>query len=177
LKDLDGRATTVVRDTSNIIYVAVPPSELGWLDKVVKDMGCKRLDVDELPEHEIALCGTKTTHKKQHEGGCKSCRVLHAQQESQRPKKEKRERKPRKPRSSKSTRILAKIEPGQNFDLDGVITSVEMTRDRLLEAYNGLDDLAKNLRAYKDITERIPSLEQEAKDRMAAARKLLEGVK
>ena len=165
LKDLNGRATVIVRGSRGILYVGLPSQELGWLDKVIKDIGCKKQELPSLPEHEAALCGVLVINRRYHEGRCKACAVLRVQ-------KPPVTKQPRKPRASKAI-VVAKIEPGQNFDLNGVIASIEITHDRLFAQLDSLETLMTNLKAYRDAKDQLSGLEQEAKDRMGAARKLL----
>ncbi len=166
LKDLNGRATVIIRGSSKALFVGVPSSELGWLNKVAKDMGCTTHELPALPKHEQALCGILTVSKRYHEGRCKACAKIR----SQTPQVEKKAPKPLKP---SATRTVGKIEHGQNFDLDGVIASVEITHDRLFAELESLENLLTNLKGYRDAKDKLTGLEQEARDRMSAARNLL----
>lgn len=156
LTDLDGRATVVIRGGKGVLYVGVPPQELGWLDKVARDRGCKKQEVRSLPGHEKALCGVFTTNRRFHEPHCKTCMKL----------------RPQKPGPSAPV-IVAKIEPGQDFNLSGVIASLEITRDRLFEQLDQMERLITNLKGYRDAESKLVSLEQESRDRIQAARELL----
>lgn len=156
LKDLNGRATVIVRGAPNILYVGIPNGELGWLEKVAKDLGCKKQEVPSLPEHQKTLCGILTTQRRSHEARCKACAAL----------------RPPKPKVSAPV-TAAKIEPGQDFNLDGVIASIEITHERMFEQLDRLEELLTSLKGYRDAREKLAGLEQEAKDRMQAAKKLL----
>ncbi len=165
-KDVINRVSVLIRDTNARLYVGVPSQELGWLDKVCKDTGVKKTEIQEFPKYSKAKCGVCTTNVKQHEGHCNACRAI-AGKEPMAVSAGKRKA------HNSSAVTIAKIEPGQNFDLNGVVASAEITRDRLLEAYEKLDNLIKNLNEYKDIRDRIPDLEKEAVERMNAVKKLI----
>jgi len=167
LKDLNGRVTVIIRGGGTVLYVGVPGNELGWLDKVAKDIGCKKLEIPSLPEYEKALCGILTVSKRYHEGRCKACAIVRAQTA---PTGKKAPVK--RPRASAPVTV-GKIEPGQNFDLNGVIASIEITHDRLFGQLESLENLLTNLKGYRDAKSKLGELEQEARDRMSAARNLL----
>lgn len=176
LKDLNGRATAIVRGSSErkgtaILYVAVPANELGWLDKVAKDIGCTKHEIPSLPEHEKALCGVLTVNRRHHEGRCRACAKVRAQTAPA------GKRVPTKTPKASASKTIGKIEPGQNFDLDGVIASIEVTYDRLFSQLEFLENLLNNLKGYRDAKGKLDGLEQEAKDRMNAARNLLNNSK
>ena len=76
LRDVNGRATKIVRDKGNVVYVCLPSQELGWLDKVARDVNVKKQEVRELPAHQVALCGICTTQLKQHSARCKRCTAM-----------------------------------------------------------------------------------------------------
>ena len=166
LKFLNGRATLVVHGSKQILFIGVPHSELGWLDKVAKDIGCKKLELNVMPKYETALCGLLTTDKWHHEGRCKACGKI---REARGPVK-----KPRKAPTALKCKTVGKVEPGQSFDLNGVIASVEVTHDRIFAELEGLENLLTNLKGYRDAMGKLSDLEQEAKDRMNAARNLLQ---
>ncbi len=166
LKDLNGRATVIIRESGKTLYVGVPPSELGWLDKIAKDIGCTKQELTSLPEHEKALCGILTVSKRYHEGRCKACAIMRAQMPPA-------EKKVPKIAKASAAETVGKIEPGQSFDLNGVIASLEITHDRIFNQLETLENLITDLKKYREATDKLGELEQEAKDRMKAARNLL----
>ncbi len=166
LRDLNGRATVIIRGSGKTLYVGVPSSELGWLDKVARDIGCTKHELPSLPEYKKALCGILTVSKRYHEGRCKACAIVRAQM----PPAEKRA--PKAAKASKPVTV-GKIEPGQNFDLNGVIASLEITHDRVFNQLEVLENLITDMKGYRDASDKLGELEQEAKDRMRAARNLL----
>ena len=166
LKDLNGRATVIIRGSGKVLFVGVPPIELGWLDKVARVIGCTKHELPSLPEHEKALCGILTVDRRHHEGRCKACANIR----SRMPPAEKRT--PKSVKASKAVTV-GEIEPGQNFDLNGVIASLEITHDRVFNQLEVLENLITDLKGYRDARDKLGELEQEAKDRMSAARNLL----
>jgi len=166
LKDLDGRAAMVVRGGGTVLYVGVPASELGWLDTVAKDIGCKKQEVESLPGHDKALCGILTVSRRYHEGRCKACARIRAQLA---PAEKEVVRKPR----VRADKVIAKLEPGAPLNLDGVISSIEVTRDQLWEKVESIDNLLTNLKAYRDAKEKFTELKAEADKRVDAVKLLL----
>ncbi|GAI15658.1 unnamed protein product, partial [marine sediment metagenome] len=81
-------------------------------------------------------------------------------------------KEPTKQRPSKTVTV-GKIEPGQSFDLNGVIASLEITHDRVFNQLETLENLITDLKGYRSAKDKLGELEQEAKDRMSAARNLL----
>ena len=170
LKYLNGRATVIIRGSGKALYVGIPSNELGWLDKIAKDIGCTKHELPSLPYYEKALCGILTVSKRYHEGMCKACAIVRAKTGPV------EKRVPRSVKASKPVTV-GKIEPGQNFDLNGVIASIEITHDRLFGELETLENLLVNLKGYRDAASKLGELEQEAKDRMSAARNLLNSSK
>jgi len=158
MKDLNGRAAVVIRGGKGLLYVGVPSIELGWLDKLVKDIGVKKHEIQSLPEHKIAPCGAHVIHLKQHTGRCKACARL---------------RPAGGPSKATKAETVAVIEPGQDFNLDGVIASLEITRERIYEQLEKLEALIGNLKGFREARDKLTGLEKEAKDRMQAAKMLL----
>ncbi len=166
LKDLNGRATLIIRGSGKVLFVGVPTSELHWLDKVAKDIGCTKQELPSLPAHQKALCGILSVSKKYHEGNCKACAIVRSQMSPV------GKRAPKTAGASKPV-MIGKIEPGQNFDLNGVIASLELTHDRIFNQLEILENLITDMKGYRDASDKLVELEQEAKDRMSAARNLL----
>lgn len=79
---------------------------------------------------------------------------------------------PRKPRTPKA-KVVAKLEPGVDFNLDGIISSVEVVKDQLWEKVEYLDTLLVNLKYYRDDREKIAELGVEADKRVAAVKLLI----
>lgn len=69
--------------------------------------------------------------------------------------------------------MVAKLEPGAEYNLDGIISSVEVVRDQLWEKVEYLDSLLLNLKQYRDDREKIAELSVEADKRVAAVKLLI----
>lgn len=144
LRHLDGRATVVVRGAKTELFVAVPGSELGWLDKVAHDMGCKKLEIPELPEHEKAPCGILTTDVRHHKARCKECLKL---------KPEKPAPVPRTTRSRNGkAQTVVKVEGLHDLTLEGLVTFMKNRMEDALALASEYDTVLKAL-------EKIPELE------------------
>ena len=76
LKDINGRAKNVIRDTNTQIFLEVPDSELGWVEKVVKDIGLSGIVISAPPKYGAAACGALTTDVKRHQLHCSKCYPL-----------------------------------------------------------------------------------------------------
>ncbi len=70
-------------------------------------------------------------------------------------------------------KVVAKLEPGQEFNLDGVIASLEPIREQLVERFETLDNLINNLKAYRDAKDKISELTTEVDKRIAAVKLLI----
>lgn len=138
LKDVNSRASKIVRDTS-AVYVAVPAQELGWLDKVAKDVGVKRLEVQEFPANKQAPCGIFTTQLRYHTGRCKKCAALRVS----------------KPQSGECKTVL-KVEGLQDFSINGLLSLMKQRMDEALGLAQEYDTTIKAI-------ENIPALEEQTK--------------
>jgi len=76
--------------------------------------------------------------------------------------------KPRKPRANK-TETIYRIEPNQDFTMQGVINSLEILEDKLLKAYNDVSDLGVKLAKISE----YDKLLQDRNDYLNAARIIL----
>jgi len=159
LKDLNNRAYMVIRGGRGTLYVSVPGPELGWLDKVTRDIGIKKQEIHNLPEHKKAPCGALVVNLEQHKGRCKACQALRTTVSAPKPQK---------------AITVARIEPGQDFSLDGVISSLEATRNRVASQLEVVDNLLNNLKQYKDAKLMITELGSEVKGRVDAVKLLIQ---
>jgi len=82
---------------------------------------------------------------------------------------EARAKKDRKPRSAKQAEIVARLEPDQPFTLDGVINSLKVLENQLLEAYNEVADLGVKLAKISE----FDKLLQNRNDYLKAAKMIL----
>ena len=70
-------------------------------------------------------------------------------------------------------KVVAKLEPGMDLNLEGVISSLEAVRDRLWEKIEAVDNLLQNLKGFRDAKEKLTELSVEADRRIDAVRLLL----
>lgn len=139
LKDINGRASIVVHGGSGILYVGVPSCELGWLDKVARDIGCKKQEMQGLPEYGEAPCGLLTTSVAHHTPRCKKCTAL----------------RPPKPHNGEAVTVV-KVEGLHDLTFNGLL---ELMRKRMDEALV----LAQEYDTVIKAAEKIPELETQLK--------------
>lgn len=115
MKDVNGRVSKIIRGNEGLIYVELPSQELGWIDKVAKDLGVKKVEMSTLPTHSRAPCGALTVNLRGHSGRCKKCADL----------------RPLKPHNGEA-RTVVKVEGLHNLTLDGLISLMKVKRDEAL---------------------------------------------
>jgi len=76
-------------------------------------------------------------------------------------------------KAAKEGKVVAKLEPGQEHDLNGVIVSLEVVRDRLMEKCEMVDNLINNLKAYHEAKDKLSELHTEVDMRIAAVKLLI----
>ena len=183
----------LVRRRNSNLFACVSTHHQNWLSKICADFNStlKALDIAPIgfrqPSKEVYLapCGKEVYDPMmyaQHIRNCKECKEI-LDGKTILAHKAATKAVPRAvipgavvPKAAPRAVVpKAKIEPGMDFDLNGVIASVELTRDRLYEQVEIVDDLLKNLKAYRDAKETISKLSTEAKERREAVRLLLAG--
>ena len=154
----------LVRRRNGNLFACVSTHHQGWLSKICTDFNGTLKALNAAPvgvrqpskEEYLAPCGEKYydpilySHHIRDCVKCKGLKGAEAAKAAPTPK--------------------ARIEPGMDFNLSGVIASVELTRDRLYEQVEIIDDLLKNLVGFRDAKESISKLETEAKERREAVR-------
>ncbi|GAI47730.1 unnamed protein product, partial [marine sediment metagenome] len=75
--------------------------------------------------------------------------------------------------ASKKAKIVAKLEPGEPFNLNGVVSSLEVVRDQMWEKVEMLDNMLDNLKVLRDSKEKLAELNTEVTKRIDAVRLLL----
>lgn len=70
-------------------------------------------------------------------------------------------------------KVVAKLEPGQPHNLNGVIASLEVARDQLMEKCETVDNIITNLKAYRDAKEKLSELHVEVDKRVDAVKLLV----
>jgi len=157
----------LIRRRNGDLFACVSTHHQGWLSKICADFNGTLMTLDAAPvgisrpskEEYTAPCGETLFDPilySHHIRVCAKCKELKGAQ------------------VGKATPTpKTKIEPGLDFDLNGVIASVELTRDRLYEQVEIVDDLLKNLKGFRDAKETISKLSTEVKERREAVRLLL----
>jgi len=154
----------LVRPQNGHALACISDAHMNWFTNVCKDFGVTPFLLDKTPtglttpkkEEYIAPCGEKLYDHKlasQHRRLCPKCRLIRGA--------------PAKPG------LVAKLEPGQELSLDGVIASLEVTRDQLWEKVESLDSLLVNLKGYRDGKEKLSELTAEVGQRVEAVRLLM----
>jgi len=86
-------------------------------------------------------------------------------------------RKCPKCKGARKVGVTAKLEPGVEHDLDGVILSLEVVHDQLNERLKSLDELITNLKSYRDAKGMMDELDTEVIMRVNAVKLLVsEGI-
>ena len=162
----------LVRWVDSILYACIGNQHQNWLSNVVRDYNTTLVALDKMPEgqkmpkHEEykAPCGEvfyDPLMTSNHQRFCDKCRTLRGAPVE----------KTAKPRKRPS--VIALIEPGQEFNLNGVIASIEITKERLFSQLELIETLLTNLKQYQGMKDQIVSLGSEVKGRVDAVRTLL----
>ena len=158
----------LVRRHNGDLFACVSTHHQGWLSKICTDFSGALKVLDTGPanfrhptkDEYMVPCGEKFYDPilcSQHIRRCKKCIEL-------------KKAPPAEAAHATTAKIKTKIEPGMDFNLDGIIASVELTRDRLYEQIETVDNLLKNLKGFRDAKEAISTLETEVKERREALR-------
>ena len=73
IRDMKDRAKVMVRGKKVELFIEVPESEVGWVEKVATDLNLKTNMLPTLPPYKVAPCGIKTTDLLHHQLRCKKC--------------------------------------------------------------------------------------------------------
>jgi len=175
----------MARKRDGNIIVCISNHHQGWLSDLCRDFNSDLSMLDQAPaglkvpkrESYLTPCGEEFFDPilvSNHVRFCDKCKSL-APAKAEAPKVAAPKRRGRplgKSRSGKA-RTVAKLEPGMNYDLNGVISSIEIVRDRMWEKCEFLDNLIINLKNYRDDKEKITELSIEASQRVDAVELLL----
>ena len=165
----------LVREVDDKTYACIGNAHQSWLVKVVTDFGGQVRVLEEAPkgqripakEEYILPCGEKVYDPVmvgQHIRWCNKCKEI---------EQGKRKAKGEIIIPGEKAVVTAKLEPGQSFNLDGVIASLEITRDQFWQELEQLDKVLENLKGYRDAKTRLDEFSKEAGLRLNAARQLL----
>jgi len=153
----------MVRRVNGQLLACISTTHQHWLTKICSDFNAVARAMEEAPvglrspkqEVYTTPCGEEFYDPimlSHHFRKCQKCRKL---------------------KKASAATTVAKIEPGQEFNLGGVIASVEVTRDRLYAQVEIIDSLLKELTGYRDTKNQLDKLEGEVKDRVNAVKLLV----
>lgn len=159
-KDARGRVTKFITSGKELVYVAVPGSELGWLDKVAQDDGCKKRELPNAPEYQEAACGELVMDNDRHKGRCRKCQAILY---------------PNRPVKATPVKVVGKLEPGpdMHIDLESVMKSLEATRDKFLEEYTRVDEAVRAVKLVIDSRQQLSELKSTFDKNMAALKTVM----
>lgn len=183
----------MVRRVDGSLYACIGTEHQRWLSDVCKDFSTTFIALDEMPkglrmpkrEKYVAPCGEEfydPMFLSNHHRFCPKCSALRKEvpkEEEPTPEVETKEAKPgaiRKVYAERAPRAttVAVIEPGLEFTLNGVVTSLEATRDKLFSQLEIIEGLLTNLKQYQEMKGQIMSLDSEVKGRINAVRLLVQ---
>jgi len=150
----------MVRRRDGKLYACISNHHQVWLSKVCQDFSAQLRVLEEAPvglnapskEEYITPCGEKFYDPVQYSHHFSTCI---------------------KCSKSAKAKVVAKLEPGVEHDLNGVIASIEVIRDQMWEKVETMDELLSNLKVYRDSKEKLTGLNEEVTKRIEAVRMLL----
>lgn len=164
----------MVRQRDSHLYTCLSTAHQTFLPKIVADFGGQVRALEAPPPGEripkldeyVMPCGEKVYDPLLvglHQRWCKKCQEVAPSEH--------------RDVSGRRSRIVAHIEPGQPFTIDGVIASLEATKDQLFTKVDLLDKLVTNLKAWRDGREGLAKLEREVEQRLTAAKMIIPQLK
>ena len=168
MKDFNGRAKNLVRDTKEQVYVEVPDSELSWADKVAKDMGLSATVVPVPPEFETAPCGARSTNVEQHKLHCKTCYPL---THDGRRWEDRNTARPRVPASA--VRVRATVPGLRGMDLNSVMAVMKQRLEECMTIAQNYEAAIKAIEGISDSDKRLAQIQQELSEHKKALKLFL----
>jgi hypothetical protein len=177
------RGKALVREKDGIIYVGTSQKETSWMHKTCAEYSanCVGFPKDEFkklfpkvgsPRREegyVAPCGVEVGFEKiavmNHVKTCLNCKQIRATK----PLKAKRKGTPRHSKSE----VIIHVAPGQEFTLEGVITSLETSRDQMYKHIESTEAMIAALKGYKMAMEQERVVVKQKDEYLDAARKIL----
>lgn len=150
----------MVRKQNGRLYACVSNHHQVWLAKVCQDFSANLKILEGVPsgiraprkEEYLTSCGEKFYDHMLYSQHCKICI---------------------KCKSVSEVKVVAKLSPGEPFNLNGVVNSLENVLAECLEWAGKLDTLITNLKEYRDGKEKLVTLKEEVDKRIEAVRLLL----
>lgn len=164
----------MVRDHTHngdtVLIACVNPEHQVWLSRVCGDFTANLVKLEGPPTgiREVkkteytCVCGEKFYDPLLYSNHTRYCEEAKAKRGAP-------EKKP--PREKVST--VAKLEPGEDFNLEGVISSLEAVRNRLQSNLELVELILGNLQQYKDARVMMMELDAEVKGRVDAVKLLI----
>lgn len=140
MHDVSGRAQRIVRGNAGTLYIQLPSSELGWIDKVAGDIGVRKVEVQQLPVYFMAPCGVFTVNVGNHKGQCKKCQAIL-----------------RKPHDGE-VKTVAKVEGLQSMDINSLIAVMKQRADDALSLAQEYDSVIKALEKIPELQKQLESM-------------------
>ena len=173
----------LVRRENGRLVACIGSQHQGWLSKVCGDFGSTLMVLDDTPkgmsnpgkDDYTAPCGEVFYDPRlysPHVKYCTKCRKLKTQTPDE-AQANGTIPAPTLPASKTRLPVIAKLEPGQDLNIEGVILSLEVTKERLQEQLSRLDSLIENLKGFKDSKDMLSELDTEVKQRVAAVKLLM----
>lgn len=150
----------MVRRRNSKLYACISNHHQNWLSRICQDFSAQLKVLEEAPaglnapskEEYLTPCGEKYYDPVQYSHHFRTCK---------------------KCRKGGEAKVVAKLEPGVEHNLNGVISSLEVVRDQMWEKVEVMDNLLSNLKVYRDSKEKLTELDEEVTKRIEAVRLLL----
>jgi hypothetical protein len=157
--DFKDKAKTLVRNTKTEIYLEVPDSELGWVDKVVKDLGLTALTVATAPSYKTAPCGVFTADLVHHVARCKACAAAGGLGRIKRDHK-----------TPKAGRVIhvAKVPGLTELDLKSMLAVMKQRMDECLTLAQSYDSAIKAIEGMATVEARLSEIQKEKVEHVKA---------
>ena len=157
MRDLKDRVKTLVQSKKSQIYVEVPDSELGWLEKVLKDDGLSSISIPTMPHYDTAPCGVLTADLRHHAVRCKKCVKASGRTEITH----------NTVKASKVTRV-ARVPGLKSMDLPSLIAVYKQRMDECLTLAQMYGDAVKALEGMETVDKRLVEINKEKEEHKKA---------
>jgi hypothetical protein len=148
--DFKDHAKTLVRGTKTQIFLEVPDSEIGWVDKVVKDLGLSAVSIPVAPVYKTAPCGVFTADLVHHVARCKQCASTAG--------RIKRDHKT--PKAGRVIRV-AKVPGLAELDLKSMIAVMKQRMDECMTLAQSYDLAIKAIEGISTVESRLAEIQKE----------------
>ena len=157
LRDLKDRVKTLVNGKKTQIFVEVPDSELGWLEKVTKDIGLSTISIPTMPHYDPAPCGVLTTDLMHHTLRCKKCIKATG-----------RIKKERHTSIVGPVQRIAKVPGLKTLDMKSLIALYKQRMEECLTLAQMYDSAIKALEGMETVDKRLAEIQKEKEEHKKA---------